>query len=157
MAPWRIHRFCIQTTFPHISEWIGGGLQWWWDWVTVSWRCHVTSVTWQECHLSGIAHPQIRSFASSAGPLNICGVNIIDSLNHSITRIARLFLFLDFSTFSAILAQKSFYIEQWVTICSSMMPMAEGNCRHLALFRFTCSKCLLQKKNRLQLWQMQGK
>ena len=57
MAPWRIHRFCIQSTFPHVSQWIRGGLQWWWDWVSVSRRCHVTSVTWQECHLSGIAHP----------------------------------------------------------------------------------------------------
>ena len=60
MAPWRIHRFCIQTTFPHVSQWIRGGLQWWWDWVSVLRRCHVTSVTWQECHLSGIAHPHSK-------------------------------------------------------------------------------------------------
>ena len=47
-----------------------------------------------------------RSFACSTGPKNICGMNIIDSLNHSPTRIAKLFLFLDFSTFSAIFSSK---------------------------------------------------
>ena len=61
MGHWRIHRFCIQTTFPHVNQWIRGGLQWWWDWVSVSRQCHVTSVTWQQCHLSGIAHPHIQA------------------------------------------------------------------------------------------------
>ena len=60
-------------------------------------------------HSSWLPH---GSLACSAWPLNFCGWNIIDSLTYTTTTTAQLLLFLEFSTFSAILAQKSVHIEQ---------------------------------------------
>ena len=54
-------------------------------------------------HSSWLSH---RSLACSAGPLNICGVNIIDSLTYTTTTLAKLLLFLEFSTFSVIFRSK---------------------------------------------------